>query len=519
METRPVPTFYCCYLLRSTVRPSRLYIGSTPHPRQRLAQHNGTSKGGAFRTSVAQLRPWEMVCIVHGFPSSLAALQFEWAWQHPHLTKKVPTAFKPPASKGKSKRPPYTLSGCLASLLLLLRIPAFRRWPLTLRFFETDVKDAWDSYYHSHPHEELGVRVVVDQRVAEMDDTDMVEEEGGGEGETAKGKKKPSTRKFSASGVGGVQGLDISNDRIEVYDRKTSAVLEEAVSAQGQVKCALCGGECVQQQAVVCLHAFCDHTAHLVCLAESFLAEEEGRGKGKGSAEGRKMVLPVEGHCPGCGKVSQWGDVIRTLSLRTRRRVKEVRAPRGSSSAAKMKKNAATTRGTKRGKSAAASASQATEIENDEAGDEEEDDDQEIDHLFFMQDEGSAMELDDIPEDAKAELETLLDLDFAQDEESSSQNEPKPKTKRKAKKKTPVDMNLIQGEESASQDETKPKTRKTKKTSLDFDLTQEEESASRDEPKPKPRRKTKKTEEEAGEGKKKPGRKRTVKVLELEDEE
>lgn len=77
VQTKPIPALYTVYILRSTVRHSSLYIGSTPNPPRRLSQHNGTVKGGAARTSKASLRPWEMVALVSGFPSMVAALKFE----------------------------------------------------------------------------------------------------------------------------------------------------------------------------------------------------------------------------------------------------------------------------------------------------------------------------------------------------------------------------------------------------------------------------------------------------------
>ena len=69
------PEFYCCYLLRSLQSKHRnyVYIGTTPNPIQRLRQHNGEIAAGAHKTE--KKRPWEMLLLVHGFPTSTAALQ------------------------------------------------------------------------------------------------------------------------------------------------------------------------------------------------------------------------------------------------------------------------------------------------------------------------------------------------------------------------------------------------------------------------------------------------------------
>lgn len=68
---------YNVYFLQSTTS-NKTYVGYSTDPFHRLRQHNGELEGGAKRTKVG--RPWRIHCIVSGFPTSTAALQFEYRW-------------------------------------------------------------------------------------------------------------------------------------------------------------------------------------------------------------------------------------------------------------------------------------------------------------------------------------------------------------------------------------------------------------------------------------------------------
>eukprot|EP00249_Psilotum_nudum_P020754 c27833_g1_i2 orf=270-1952(+) len=122
--------FFSCYLLRSLSPRHKgcTYIGFTVNPRRRIRQHNGEIRCGAWRTK--RKRPWEMILCVYGFPSQVAALQFEWAWQHPLKSVAVREA----ASSLKSLR---GISGKIKLLYTMLTLPGWKSICLTVNFLST----------------------------------------------------------------------------------------------------------------------------------------------------------------------------------------------------------------------------------------------------------------------------------------------------------------------------------------------------------------------------------------------
>lgn len=125
---------YFCYLLKSQAKPNSqsTYVGFATNPYRRLRQHNGELVAGAVHTS--KYRPWRHVAIVGGFPNKVSALQFEWQWQHPHLSRLV---LRKTEAKTLAKR--KGSRGKLQILALLLSIPLWRQ--LNLHIYTLDASD------------------------------------------------------------------------------------------------------------------------------------------------------------------------------------------------------------------------------------------------------------------------------------------------------------------------------------------------------------------------------------------
>lgn len=140
---------YHCYLLRSLdpFHLRRTYIGYSINPERRIRQHNGLLRCGSAYQTRNSGRPWKYVCIIDGFSSSKSALQFEWAWQHPHLSKSLLECLNS-----------TTLLNIISDVndinrklklmqLLLCQCKPFSNWTLSIYFLEHFYKENFMSLF------------------------------------------------------------------------------------------------------------------------------------------------------------------------------------------------------------------------------------------------------------------------------------------------------------------------------------------------------------------------------------
>lgn len=314
MDVKPIPAFYCCYLLRSTIRHASLYVGSTPNPPRRLGQHNGKIKGGAVRTSRVSLRPWEMACIVAGFPSNIAALQFEWAWHNAHLTRHIPaderlsfatartnTLKKTGKVSRKPGRPRTSLTDKLSNLHLLLRVPYFSQWPLEVRFFSEEVYRVWQKWCERvDGNIRSGIKVYLDLPQAESDGFEITS-----------GQQPATRRKIDLLGKGGIEGVDPTYARFQEVLEKSRFLLDD----DDEQYCGVCAQKLDMEADLytICPHNTCRELSHVTCLSQKF-----------SDADSTSPFLPQHGECPSCHGAVEWSDLMRDVSLRARGE-KEVR--------------------------------------------------------------------------------------------------------------------------------------------------------------------------------------------------
>ncbi|KAG5359784.1 Structure-specific endonuclease subunit SLX1 [Yarrowia sp. C11] len=279
--THKYPPFYGVYLLQSTKKPLSCYVGSTPNPFRRIRQHNGDLKaGGAWRTKKAQLRPWNMLLIVNGFPSKIAALKFEHALQHPNMTRLISTK----DIKRKVPQKARAIGTHLAFVRLLVRCSYFRRMHLKITFFRSHAHQAWEK-------NEYDIGSLPPQFQVETD--------------------YPSDEAEAPPSTVGSGELDINNKSIEEYLQKC----RDAASGGKPLTCYLTEETLDVSKGNVALCHKCDGAFDVAELAERFL-DEEIPDEVPFTTPSRH-VIPIGGYCPSCSTPMEWSKVIKgVLAMR-----------------------------------------------------------------------------------------------------------------------------------------------------------------------------------------------------------
>jgi predicted GIY-YIG superfamily endonuclease len=290
------PRFYACYLLASSNAAHRdnTYVGFTNRPARRIRQHNGELTMGAFRTK--RWRPWEMVLFVCGFPSKIAALQFEWAWQNPRKSRLVWQA----ALRLTNVGPPYKLQAKVRILYEMLQLKPWCMHPLRI----VHLSSRHLQYISAAPQ----TPVHVDCIYGSLSDAVI---------EALWLQDKILSRAQSVHTRLGTLGSQQEGGR----------VADDCIAGASAAACSLRTGPCNkcilkealhgEESANVRSHYWfdcnCGARFHIRCLAAAFENKVSLQDPNGATIVGSGL-LPKSGKCPACDKFYTWGQVVLTYA-------------------------------------------------------------------------------------------------------------------------------------------------------------------------------------------------------------
>jgi len=301
-----IDNFFGCYLLFS-INPKykgRTYIGFTVNPERRIKQHNrGRAKGGAWRTSGRG--PWEMVLVVHGFPSDIAALRFEWAWQNPHKSRRLKEVVT--AKRRKESAFQYRVR----VMSSMLNQAPWKMLPLTVRWLKQEYSITLASSPPLHMPIAYGqVTAKVKKHKAPDDDSEKlntsIQSEKSSEDDIAIGSQSQNSEADDSEEecIPLLQRIKNKANKTNLNDKcstQPDRMNKQRTDGGSSLKCSICVCSLPLTSSLSCLNPKCKACFHLVCLSRHFL---------KGHSD-KHAILPVEGSCPICSTNLLWGDLIR----------------------------------------------------------------------------------------------------------------------------------------------------------------------------------------------------------------
>ena len=250
--------------------------------------------------------------IVYGFPNKIAALKFEYAWQHAHKTRYIPSGSQ--LIKGKSWSPSgRNLHYKLAVVKQLLNNEYFMQINLRVRFFSGDARDVWENNKFSVP---LNSCYEEDERIGPPLD--------------CLPRRNKAVKKLTVDEI-----LDLSAQNLELVrgfrlkcKEDDEAIMKRLVDELtiGRLVCGICEDSFDYTSEnkddkpfiTICTKDDCKFTAHLRCLYKLTMqteAVEWEKRKEESSFQVLRPFIPKVGTCPGCCAKVEWSVIIKFSSM------------------------------------------------------------------------------------------------------------------------------------------------------------------------------------------------------------